>query len=174
MSTNTDQERLSKIILTLDRVRPEVKQMVFEMAQGMTDLEIIQSFNQQALDLFTLLNTITVRLNRVNEFKIGGYKLLFDNAIKQNVKLPLDKFTLIILEFAPEIYDEKETCFMDMSIPDTNVTVGNEFSIIRSDMFKKLWKILDNNDKDSLKNIIIPLTTYAHAYLYKTVLKYKK
>jgi len=169
-----EQERLNKVIESLDRVPQATKQMVFEMAQSMTDLQIIRSFNQQALDMFNLLDAITKRMNKEKECNIGGYKALFDNAIKINAKLPLDKFTLLILEFAAEIYAEDENCFLDMTIPDAKVTVGNEFGLIRSEMFKKLWVQLNNNDKNSLKESIIPLTTFANAHLYKTILSFRK
>lgn len=86
------------------------------------------------------------------------------------MKLPLDKFTLIILEFANEIYSEEENCFMDMTIPDAKLEVGNEFGLIRSEIFKSLWKILDKNHKQIIKEKIILLTTYAHTYFYKTVM----
>ncbi len=165
---------IDNVIESLERVSQETKEMIFEMAKGMTEMEIIHSFNQKALDLFTLLITITTRMGKENEYKVGGYKKLFDSAIKINTKLPIDKFTLIILEFAAEIYAGKENCFLEMSIPDTNVNVGNEFSIIRSEMFKKLWVVLDDNDKNILKDNIILLTTFAHVHLYKTLLSKKK
>ncbi|XWV25189.1 hypothetical protein QJ856_gp0583 [Tupanvirus deep ocean] len=166
----TDQQRLTRVIDSLEKVPRETKQMVFDMAQSMTELEIIRSFNQQALDMFNLMIVITKRMNKEKDCNVAGYKALFDNAIKINAKLPLDKFTLLILEFAADIYAENENCFLDMAIPDAKVTVGNEFGLIRSQMFKNLWKELNQSDKNSLKEVIIPLTTFAHAHLYKTVL----
>lgn len=178
MTSNNQQkineERLNKVINSLEKVPSATKELVLEkMALSMSELEIIQSFNQQAHDLFSLLISITKKLNKEKEYNVSGYKLLFDNTLKFNAKLPIDKFTLLILEFAAEIYAEDENCFLDMAIPDTKVGVNNEFSLIRSEMFKKLWKILENNDKNSLKENIIPLTMYAHAYLYKTLLSKK-
>ena len=61
-----------------------------------------------------------------------------------------------------------------MTIPDANVKIGNEFSIIRSKVFKDLWKIIDNDDKNDVKGNIILLTTYAHAFLYKQILSTNK
>jgi hypothetical protein len=170
----SNEQRLNNVITSLDRVPQETKQMIFSMTQGMSEQEIIQSFNQKALDLFTLLIIITTKIGKEDEYKMSGYKNLFDNAIKINAKLPVDKFTLLILEFAAEIYAEEEDCFLNMSIPDTNVNVGNEFGIIRSEMFKKLWVVLNKNDKNLLKENIILLTTFAHTYLYKTLIKNKK
>lgn len=168
-----EQKRIDKVVASLERVKQQTKQMVFNMSQSLTEFEIIQSFNQQTFDLFNTLYNISKKMNMEKECKIAGYKVLFENALKINVKMPIDKYTLTILEFAAEIYNEDEDCFLKMTIPDANVTVGNEFSIIRSDMFKRMWKDLDSNDKNSIKETIIPLTTYAHAYLYKVLIKTK-
>ena len=166
-----EENQLKNVIKSLERVPQETKQMIFDMATGMSDLEIMQSFNQQAFDTFTLLIAITIRMGKEKECKVTGYKVLFDNAVKINKKLPLDKFTLIILEYAAEIYAEEEDCFLNMEVPDTNINVGNEFGIFRSEMFKKLWKIMNSKDKKDMKDNIILLTTFAHTYLYKTILK---
>ena len=163
--------QLDNVVKSLDRVPIDTRQMIFSMSKGMSELEIIQSFNQQALDMFILVISITKRTGKEKEYQFTGYKALFDNAVKINNKLPLDKFTLIILEFAAEIYAEEENCFLDMSIPDKEVNVGNEFGLIRSESFKILWKTLGRTDKEALKENIILLTTYAHAFLYKTLLK---
>lgn len=167
----SDTERLNKVVKSLDKIPQETKQMIFNMACGMNELEIIQLFNQQSLDLFSLVTEMVKKLKKDNEFKVSGYRAIFDNAIKINNRLPIDKFTLIILEFAAEIYAEKEDLFLNMKIPDKNVSAGNEFAIIRSEMFKSIWKLLENNDKNKIKETVILLTTYAHVYLYKTILK---
>jgi hypothetical protein len=168
-------EQIEAVINALERVNPATKEMIFAMAKQMSEVEIIRSFNQQALDMFTLVSIFIKQMGKEKEGqKIAGYKHLFDNAIKINAKLPIDKFTLIILEFAPEIYEEKEDCFLNMSIPDKDVRVGNEFSIIRSEMFKQLWRSSNDDHKEQIKNKVIPLTTYAHVYLYKTVMQQSK
>lgn len=167
----SDTERLNKVINNLEKVPLETRQMIFDMSCGMSDLEIIQSFNQQSYDLFTIVAMIVKKLGKDNEFKVVGYRAIFDNAIKINNRLPIDKFTLMILEYAAEIYAEQEDLFLNMKIPDKDVSAGNEFGIIRSEMFKSLWRLLDTQDKTKIKNILIPLTTYAHSYLYKTILK---
>lgn len=162
--------QLDIVVKALEKVNNETNKMILQMCNGMNESEVIQSFNQQALDLFSKLLTITKRTGKESEYKVGGYKALFDNAIKINARLPLDKFTLVILEFAPDIYQENEDCFLNMSIPDANVKLGNEFSIIRSEMFKSLWKDLSKSDKAAVGEIIILMTTYAHIYFYKTLL----
>lgn len=167
ISTST----LDNVVKSLDKVNPETKDLIFNMSKGMTEMEIIHSFNQQASYLFNLVIAITKRLKKEDECNFVAYKSLFERAIKINAKLPIDKFTLIILEFAAEIYSEDENCFLNMSIPDKKCTVGNEFSLIRSENFKKIWKILGQTDRKMIADNVILLTTYAHTYLYKTILK---
>ena len=169
-----EDERLNKVIANLDRVPQETKQMIFNMSCKMSEQEIIQSFNQQAYDLFNLCALLVKKVGKDNEFKVGGYRAIFDNAIKINNRLPLDKFTLLILEHAAELYAEQEDLFLNMKIADKDLSAGNEFSIIRSEMFKAMWKLLGNVDRNKIKEIVIPMTTYAHGYLYKTVLKNQK
>ena len=166
-----NRQKLEKVINALEKVNDETKTLILNMAKSMKEMVIIQSFNQSSLDLFTEILKITTRLGKEGEYKVGGYKAIFDNAIKINVKMPVDKFTLVILEFAPEIYSENENFILNMPIPDTQVGVANEFSMIRSEKFKNLWKTLGSNEKEILKEKIILLTTYAHAYFYQTVLK---
>lgn len=164
-----EEKQLKNVIESLEKIPMDTKQMIFDMAAGMTEQEIIQSFNQQSLDMFQTLIEITTKLLLEKEYQFVGYKALFDTAVKTNAKLPLDKFTLLILEFAADIYAEKEDCFLKMSIPDKEVNVGNEFGLIRSEKFKKLWITLVDEDKSRLKNDIILLTAYAHTFLYKSL-----
>ena len=166
-----NQQKLEKVINALEKINSETKTLILNMAKNMKEMVIIQSFNQSALDLFTEILKITTRLGKEGDYKVGGYKAIFDNAIKINVKMPVDKFTLVILEFAPEIYSENENFILNMPIPDTQVGVANEFSMIRSEKFKSLWKTLESKDKNVLKETIILLTTYAHVYFYQTILK---
>lgn len=172
--TTTEQERLENVVKSLDRVNQATKQAIFDLSCSMSEMEIVQRFNQQAHDLYTMMNKIIKKMEQVNEYKISGYKAIFDNAIKINAKLPIDKFTLLILEFAAEIYSEDEDCFLKMSIPDKKVSSGNEFAIIRSEKFKELWKVMCKHDQKLMTDNVILLTTYAHAYLYKTLLKNKQ
>lgn len=165
-----NQERLERVAVALEKVPAAITQEIIKMVNNMSDLEIIQSFNQQSLDLFTHLMEITGKLGKEGEFKVGGYKELFDNASKINVKLPIDKYTLVILEYAVEIYEEREDCFLNMTIPDKKVNLGNEFNIIRSEMFKQLWLLMNGNDRKTIKQDIILLTSFAHAYFFKSVL----
>lgn len=165
------QQRIDKVIEALGKVSDNTKTLVYQIAQNMAELEIIQMFNQLTLDFLDIMLRITREKREEDKFKIGGYKTIFDNAIKINIKMPIDQYTLVILRFAAEIYSEDEDCFLNMPIPDTKLEVGNQFSFIRSDMFKNLWRTLKDGDKSDIKNKMILLTTYAHAYLYKTVIK---
>ena len=171
---NNNQERMDKVVKALDQVNPETKQMIFNMAKSMKELEVIQSFNQQSLDFFNLSTAITRRMGRESEFKMAGYKALYDNTIKMNIKMPIDNFTLVVLEYAPQIYSENEDFFLNQITGDTKVEVGNEFSLIKSEMFKNLWKILNKPDRADIKEKVILLTTFAHVYFYQTILKNKK
>ena len=170
----TNQDRLNNVVASLERVPMEIKQSIFDMASNMSEAEIIQNFNQNASDSFNKMIEITTRLQKEKEYNMKGYKVLFDRALKINAKLPVDQFTLIILEYAAEIYAEEEDCFLNMTIPDVKLNVNNQFGFIRSEMFKKLWRVLGNQDKEDLKERIILLTSYAHAYLYKTLLLHNK
>lgn len=173
-TNDQDAVQLELVVNALNRVNDVTKQMVMNMSKTMRDLDIIRSFNQLALDLFTIVGTLVNKYGKGKDIQINGYRRLFDNAIKINVKMPIDQFTLIILEFAPEIYEEKEDCFLNMAIPDTTVQVSNEFAIIRSEMFKDLWKSCSKSDREQLKSTIIPLTTFAHAFFYQSVLQFRK
>lgn len=170
----TTAETLITVGKALERVNDETKQMIYDLSCQLSELDIIRSFNQEALDMFTVVGAIIKKLGKESEYKIAGYKNIFDVAIKTNAKLPLDKFTLIILEFAPEIYEEQEDCFLNMSIPDKNVNVGNEFAIIRSEMFKNIWRHSNHEDRELIKQKVIPLTTYAHAFFYKSLTNISK
>ncbi|AVL93750.1 hypothetical protein mvi_390 [Megavirus vitis] len=166
-----DTERLEKVVYSLQKVNPAINKDILSMAQAMSDVQIIKLFNQDATDLFAEMSRIIKLLQKENECKVDSYKFLFETAIKINAKLPIDKFTLIILEYAAEIYGGDENVFLDMPIPDAKINVGNEFGLIRSEMFKSLWRILDRENKDIIKDKITSLTTYAHAYLYKSINK---
>lgn len=168
---NKQSKKLEKVVEAIEKVPDEIKQLIFEMAQNMTDMDIIQSFNQTSLDFFTTTHKISIKLGKENDIKVLGYKLLYENALKMNIKLPIDQFTLSILEYAPQIYEQNEEKFLKMKIPDAELQAGNEFTLIRSNQFKNLWIVLDTNDKNDIKEKLILLTTYAHAYIYKTVIK---
>lgn len=167
-NNNLDSSKITKVIEALEKVPLETRQMIFGMAHEMSISEIIQSFNQYAFDLFNTLITITKKMKQDKDYKIDGYKKLFEAAIKKDIKLPANRFTLDILMYAPEIYAEEEDCFLGMTIPDANISVNNEFGIIRSEKFKELWKNLIETDKQEIKTNLISLTMYAHAFLYKT------
>jgi hypothetical protein len=111
---------------------------------------------------------------------IKGYRQLFDIAISVNVFMAIDKFALIVLEFAPEIYSENDNCFLSMVIPDTNVNFGtgsgNAFGVIRTQAFKDMWIKLGTmkgglHDRDILKADVMELTCHAHAYFIKSIHK---
>lgn len=162
--------QLEKIITSLEKVDKDLQNMILNMSKSLSDIEIIQTFNQGCIDLFTNIAAVVKKIGMEKEIKFGGYKLLLENAMKINAKLPVDNFTLVVLEFADHIYSGDETFFMDRSYGKAKVEVGNEFTFIRSEPFKHLWKDLDSKDKEMIKEKFILVTTYAHAYFFKTVL----
>ena len=163
-------EQIEKVIDALSKVEKNTNQMIVDMIDEMSLEEIIRLFNQETLDFFNTLVKITKQINKEREYGIAAYLALFENAIRINTKLPIDKFSMVILEFAPYIYAEKEDVFLNMDIPDTKLGDGNEFNLIRSKNFKRLWKILDGENKEKVKEQIILMTTYSHAYFYKSIL----
>jgi len=167
-------DRLIKVANSLERVNSETNEMVVGMAKGMNEMEIVNSFNQTSLDFFNLMINITKKMGLSKEYGFEAYLIFYEQAKKVNAYAPIDQFTLIVLEFAPEIYTEDEDNFMKMEIPDTELKGStNEFSLIRSAKFKKLWTILRGNDKEEVKNHIKLLTTYAHTYFIYKLLKKK-
>lgn len=170
----TDQNkmrRLEAVVEALTRVNSSTHGIILQIVQKSSEDEIITNFNQIALDFFNQMIAFTQQMNKEQEYNFNIYLGFFEKALKANRSLPIDKFCLVILEFAPEIYAENDDCFMDMHIPDHKLVSENEFSMIRSEKFKQLWKILDHDKKDVCRSQTILLTTYAHAHFYKTVMK---
>ena len=167
MSKENKMEKIAEALATVDS---RINQAMYETAQNMQHYEITNLFNQAALDFFNLAISITHKKKLNNEYNFSGYMKLFETALKINVDLPIDRFTMIILEFAPDIYNENEKIFLDMEIPDGKINVGNEFDIIRSKEFQKLWKILNQTEKEDVKEKIVSLTTYAHIFFYRLLI----
>lgn len=173
-SKNSKSEIMKRIALALDRVTKETHEKIIDLAEGLSETEIINLFNQAAMDFFDMAITKSKELGREREFGFTGYQFLFESALKINMSLPIDKFTLIILEFAPDIYDANEEYFLSMDIPDAEIKANNEFGIIRSKEFKKLWGQIDADCKEVTKDHITSLTVYAHAYFLKLLFNKKK
>ena len=170
---NKQEKTLQKIAIALDKVNPETQKTIKDMATMMSSVEIIQNFNQTALDFFNLLIDITKKMNLLKEFGMEVYLTFFQQAIKINASMPLDQFTVLILEFAPDIYAENEDFFLNMQIPDGQIQGSfsqNEFSLIRSEKFKNLWKILGKDEKKEITGLITLLTTFAHTYFVYYIL----
>ena len=169
----SERTRMDIIIDALSKIDSDINNGIWEMAQGLTNNEITNLFNQTALDFFNLAIDITRKRNIEREYGFSAYMNLFEAALKMNVTVPVDRFTMLILEFAPDIYGGNEKVFLDMHIPDSKINTGNEFNIIRSDAFKKLWLILNSTEKELVTEKVLSLTTYAHAYFYKLLLNKK-
>jgi hypothetical protein len=163
-------EKIQSVMESLEKIDKKTNDMIMDIVNSMSSIEIIQSFNQAAFDMFNTTHNLTVKMGIEHEYKIVGYKRLFEQATKINFQKPIDHFTLLVLEYAYDIYKGYDNCFLDMEIPDANISVGNEFSLIRSNMFKKLWKCFSEQDKEDVRDKIVILTTFAHAHLYKTII----
>ena len=79
------QVRLEKVIKALEKVNNETIQMILNMAKSMSELEVIQSFNQNSLDFFNLTTSITTKMGVEQECKMGGYKNLYDERDKSHL-----------------------------------------------------------------------------------------
>lgn len=161
-------EQLQRVIAALRRVDPEIQKQIKSMADKMRATDIIKLFNQDASDLFAMIAEVTRHHDDHEVYRLTGYKNLFDNAIKIKASFPVDKFTLIVLEYVNEFYDRDEDFFLSMEVPETKVTLGNEFGFIRTEMFRNLWKSLNKRQKNKMYDKLASLTTYAHAYFCKT------
>ncbi len=162
---------LERVLAALERVPEEIQQDVLSLANSMTCEETVQKFNNQAKDNFVILEKIATMCNKYKECNIEGNKKLFDHAVKQKADLAVNKFTLVILEYAPEIYAADHECFLKMSIPESELKVADGFSLVKTTMFKEMWVQLPNDFQCEIIDNMILLTMYAHAYLYKTLLK---
>jgi hypothetical protein len=164
-------DKMNVIANSLSKIDQKINQGILDMARNLTDAEITNFFNQTALDFFNLAIDITRKKNMEREYGFSSYMALFETALKLNVNMPIDRFTMVILEFAPNIYNENEDFFLNMVIPDKKINTGNEFNIIQSEEFKALWKSLNATDKEMVGEKILSLTMYAHTYFCKLLLK---
>lgn len=162
-------EELKTIVNALSQVKPQTTQIIMSLESSMSDMELAQSFNQKALDMFDLVIGITKRLGIESEYKISGYRMLFEQAVKSNVRLPLNNFYKTVLPFAPQIYTENVDYFLNMEISDVEASAENNHVLIRSEPFKRLWKNtkITELERSNIKDNIILLTTYSHAYFIK-------
>lgn len=176
VSKNTNKEAaleaVSKTLTT--KISSKMNKLIMGLAKEMPGTEVIRSFNQASLDFFNIMIKITTKVDKLDDFKMDSYLSLMERAIKVNHKIGVEKFTLAVLEYADGIYAENEDYFMDLEIKDTEVTeVGsaNEFSVIRTANFKRLWKILEKKDRKKIREAIIQCTTFAHVYFFQEILK---
>lgn len=170
MSDKEQTEKLEKVLRSLSKVNPDTHKMVLGLAEQLTELQIIQAFNQFSLDLFQTITAMVNEMGWEREIKFTGYSLLLENALKINVKLPIDNFTWFVLEYAPKIYSQEEDFFMNKHYNAAKVGVGHEFSFVTSEPFKAKWKLLNKEQKETIKDKFIMVTIYAHVYFFKVIL----
>ena len=82
----TNNQKINKVIESLEKVKLETKQLIFNMSGSMTEEEIIQSFNQQAFDLFNLLQRITEKFGKRKESEL----MVTNYFLKMQQKLIID------------------------------------------------------------------------------------
>jgi len=167
---------IQEIVDSLKQINDETHKMVMGIANGMHKSEIITMFNQCALDFFNTVVTILKTMGQEEGREIEGYMMMFQSALKYNINLPIDACAGVILKFAPEVYTENEQFFLGLHIPNAKVKDFNKpnqnsgFGIIESDKFKKLWRVGSSADKDKVKEKLIALTTWCHAYFFKLII----
>lgn len=162
---------LKKIIQSLEKVDSNITNTILGMAEKTSMAQVINDFNYNSLEVLDFLDYIGKKYNHTDTCDMTKHRLLFENAIQINKRLPVDKFSLIVLEHAQDIYDENEEYFMELPMPDVNAKAGKDFSMIKCEAFKKVWTSLDEEDKDLVKEKVISLTTSAHIYFIKNITK---
>lgn len=70
--------RLIKVVNALEKINPEIQQMILDMARQMTTMEIIQLFNQQALDLFNTMIEITREIGQEKKSNLVDTKVFLN------------------------------------------------------------------------------------------------
>lgn len=163
-----EKERLGRVFEAMRRLDTEIRERILEMTRRLETNAIIRLFNQNASDLFSLIKSLTKDNTNPEIYNLSAYQNLFATAIKLKASFPIDKFSVLVLEYVNEIYARDEKLFLDMEVPVTKVAIGsNEFGFIKTQMFKDLWTSLDAKNKDLVYNKITSMTTFAHSYFYR-------
>lgn len=153
MSKSCDKEKLNEIS---------------KLYKEVSEKTIIANFNQIARDFFKYMISIA-KDDTKND--LSKFSSMFSTAINLNTKCPIDKFTLYVLPFADKIYNKNIDYFMDVEIKDTEVKEQGEFSIIRSEPFKKLWITLSKEQQDNIMVRMIKITTCCHVFFMHALYK---
>lgn len=167
---------LEEVAAELSKTSDADKQNAMDGAQLLTQDEVIEQFNQSAMKLFTNAYNITVKRGKEREYKIGGYKTLYEKAVKMNRATPIDQFTLVILKFATDIYARNADKFLKMDMPSEIKLDGqtdNEFELIHSTEFKNLWRTLNTTEKNTIIENIVDMTQFAHIFFIQKMLEAK-
>lgn len=159
---------MNKIINSINKIDERTLQDINDLSDSMTEMEIVKSFNQCAVELYDILLKLANKHRMTKILDIDSYQILFNTSVKINYRLPIQKYVENILQFAYEIYNDKEEEILGMESSDEQINVGDQSGIIQIDIIKKLWKLLNDDDREVLKRSIIGLTTYSHAFFYKT------
>lgn len=164
------QEIIKDIIDALDRVDEETTDLVISLANRKSDIDIMSEFNQLSVQVLEDLERIGKKYGCEGVCNMKHHRETLEHALKINARLPIDKFSVLILLHAAEVYNEEEKYFMELPMPDVDAKAGNKFTVIKCEPFKDVWKLLDKRDKRMVVDKTILLTTWAHAYFIKNVL----
>ncbi|CAI2358539.1 Hypothetical protein MVR_LOCUS245 [uncultured virus] len=171
MSNDTlDNDTIIRSIESIpDIVKQFIRSKVATYQPNMYDL--FDEFNNHVTGLFQLLDQLVIKYNMTSHFKmLANYKQLIKHAINCKRSLVIDKYTLVTLEYAADILDGREDVFLNMTFNDTQGKLdGNEFSIIKCDNFKVLWKQLTEDERTQIHTRMISMTTTSLIFVVKTM-----
>jgi hypothetical protein len=165
--------KYTEVIEALSTIDKDIIQGVREVAKESKKDSLIKSFNQNVYYLFSTVNNLVQKIpaNEQKNFSMGTYEAMLDTSIKVNYSIPIEQFCSGPLKWAGLIYTQKYAEFLDCEI-DKNASIdinGKSFSLFDFEKFRVLWKQLNAEDQEKINDIIILLTSDAHAYFMKTI-----
>lgn len=170
MGKEEDRQQLTVVIAALERVDLAIRQEIYKMSLNMSRDMLVQSFNQRAKDMFSLLERISRACGRYETTDLAANRSLFNTAVTTSPEIAVNKFTLLVLEFAPEIYARDEEAFLKMTIPETDVKTSAGWGVIRSNEFRDMWvHDMTGEMKTQVTELMIRMVTIAQAFLYQTI-----
>lgn len=161
----TTADKLKRVGIALEKVPIDIRKDVYAAASATPEMEIVQQFNDTASKLLSIIKELVK--GRSVEKEIDGSTKLFNLSIKKNMAIAIDNFTMTILMKAADIYDENESAFLEVKMDKMAVKDGS--AIIDPELFKDLWKLLQEEKKELIRNTLIELTWFSHMYFYKLI-----
>ena len=177
------EEQLQEMVNVLSKLPKEIKLHNKKLAETTSRQDIISTFNQYVIDFFDLLikiiDKVNEKANTKENYGAESYKMVFEQALTFGAHLPIDNISSRLLLVADKIYNNDEQFFLnfelkesvDIQLDKNNNNKSYKFDIFDSDKFKELWKQLKPSYREKLFEKLILLTTYAHAYVFKLLIK---